>query len=185
MNVINEIKTLLGMEVKLAQMKLKDGVTVLEADAFEMDNAVFIVNGEERIPVPVGEYELEDGMILVVSVEGVIAEIKEAVVEAPEAPEAEVEVEVEAQAAVATPKRIVESVSKEMFFAEIEKLRTEIAELKSVKEVIKEELSSDIILENVQPLTHSPEVKNEVKLNKLSPNRQMTTQDIVMSKLFN
>ena len=178
MNVINEIKTLLGMEVKLAQMKLKDGVTVLEADAFEMDNAVFIVNGEERIPVPVGEYELEDGMILVVSVEGVIAEIKEAVVEAPEAPEAEVEVEVEAQAAVATPKRIVESVSKEMFFAEIEKLRTEIAELKSVKQ----ELSSEVV---VEPLTHSPEVKNEVKLNRISTNRIMTTQDVVMAKLFN
>jgi hypothetical protein len=182
MNVINEIKTLLGMEVKLAQMKLKDGVTVLEADAFEMDNAVFIVNGEERIPVPVGEYELEDGMILVVAVEGIIAEIKEAAVEEEETPETEVEVEVEAQAAVATPKRIVESVSKEMFFAEIEKLRTEIAELKSVKEVVKEELSSDNV---VEPLTHSPEVKNEVKLNKISTNRQMTTQDIVMAKLFN
>lgn len=183
MNVINEIKTLLGMEVKLAQMKLKDGVTVLEADAFEMDNAVFIVNGEERIPLPVGEYELEDGMILVVAVEGVIAEIKEPVAEVEE-PEAEVEVEVEAQAeTVATPKRIVESVSKEMFFAEIEKLRTEIAELKSVKEVVKEELSSDEIV--VEPLTHSPEVKNEVKLNKFSSNRPLTTQDIVMSKLFN
>jgi len=182
MNVINEIKTLLGMEVKLAQMKLKDGVTVLEADAFEMDNNVFIVNGEEKIPVPVGEYELEDGMILVVTVEGVIAEIKEAVVEAPEAPESEVEVEVEAQAETATPKRIVESVSKEMFFAEIEKLRTEIAELKLAKEVVKEELSSDVV---VEPLTHSPEVKNEIKLNKLSPNRQMTTQDLVMAKLFN
>ena len=183
MNVINEIKTLLGMEVKLAQMKLKDGVTILEADAFEMENAVFIVNGEERIPLPVGEYELEDGMILVVAVEGVIAEIKEPVAEVEEAPEAEVEVEVEAQAeAVATPKRIVESVSKEMFFAEIEILRTEIAELKSVKEVVKEELSSDVV---VEPLTHSPEVKNEVKLNKFSSNRQLTTQDIVMSKLFN
>lgn len=182
MNVINEIKTLLGMEVKLAQMKLKDGVTVIEADAFEMDNAVFIVNGEDRIPVPVGEYEMEDGMILVVTVEGVIAEIKEAEAEVEEAPEAEAEVEVEAQAeTVATPKRIVESVSKEMFFAEIEKLRTEIAELKSVK-VVKEELSSEVV---VEPLTHSPEVKNEVKLNKFSPNRQMTTQDIVMSKLFN
>ena len=182
MNVINEIKTLLGMDVNLAQMKLMDGVTILEADAFEMDNAVFIVNGEEKIPVPVGEYELEDGMILVVAVEGVIAEIKEPVAEVEE-PEAEVEVEVEAQAeTVPTPKRIVESVSKEMFFAEIEKLRTEIAELKSVKEVVKEELSSDVV---VEPLTHSPEVKNEVKLNKLSPNRQMTTQDIVMSKLFN
>jgi hypothetical protein len=182
MNVINEIKTLLGMEVKLAQMKLKDGVTVLEADAFEMDNNVFIVNGEEKIPVPVGEYELEDGMILVVAVEGVIAEIKEPMAEMPEAPEAEVEVEVEAQAETATPKRIVESVSKEMFFAEIEKLRTEIAELKLAKEVVKEELSSEVV---VEPLTHSPEVKNEVKLNKLSPNRQMTTQDLVMSKLFN
>ena len=184
MNVINEIKTLLGMDVNLAQMKLMDGVTVLEADAFEMDNAVFIVNGEEKIPVPVGEYELEDGMILVVSVEGVIAEIKEPMVEEPKAeePEAEVEVIVEAQAETATPKRIVESVSKEMFFAEIEKLRTEIAELKSVKEVVKEELSSDVV---VEPLTHSPEVKNEVKLNKFSPNRPMTTQDRVMAKLFN
>jgi hypothetical protein len=187
MNVINEIKTLLGMDVKLAQMKLMDGITVLEADAFEMDNNVFLVNGEDRIPVPVGEYELEDGMVLVVAVEGVIAEIKEAaVVEEEEvAPEAEVEVVVEAQAETATPKRIVESVSKEMFFAEIEKLRTEIAELKSVKEVVKEELSSDVIFEGVEPLTHSPESKNQVKLNKFSPNRQMTTQDRVMAKLFN
>ncbi len=183
MNVINEIKTLLGMEVKLAQMKLKDGVTIIEAEAFEMENPVFIVNGEERIPMPVGEYELEDGMILVVAVEGIIAEIKEPAVEVEEEPEAEVEVEVEAQSeTVATPKRIVESVSKEMFFAEIEKLRTEIAELKSVKEFVKEELSSDVV---VEPLTHSPESKNEVKLNKFSSNRQMTTQDIVMSKLFN
>jgi len=181
MNVINEIKTLLGMEVKLAQMKLKDGVTVIEADAFEMDNNVFIVNGEEKIPVPVGEYELEDGMILVVAVEGIIAEIKEPVAEVEEAPE--VEEEVEAQAATpATPKRIVESVSKEMFFSEIEKLRTEIAELKLAKEVVKEELSSDVV---VEPLTHSPEVKSELRLNKISTNRQMTTQDIVMAKLFN
>ena len=177
MNVINEIKTLLGMEVNLAQMKLKDGVTVLEAEMFEAEQAVFIVNGEEKVPVPVGEYELEDGMILVVAVEGVIAEIKEMVIEE-EAPEAEVEVEVEAQAETSTPKRIVESVSKEMFFAEIEKLQAQIAELKSVKQ----ELSSDVV---VEPLTHSPEVRNEVKLNKLSPNRQMTTQDIVMAKLFN
>lgn len=177
MNVINEIKTLLGMEVNLAQMKLKDGVTVIEAEMFEAEQAVFIVNGEEKVPVPVGEYELEDGTILVVAVEGVIAEIKQAEVEVEES-EAEVEVEVEAQAEPATPKRIVESVSKEMFFAEIEKLQAQIAELKSVKQ----ELSSDVV---VEPLTHSPEVRNEVKLNKLSPNRQMTTQDIVMAKLFN
>jgi len=179
MNVLNEIKTLLGMEIKLAQMKLKDGVTVIEAEAFEPEQSVFIVNGEEMVPMPIGEYELEDGMLLVVLVEGVIAEIKEVAIEE-EAPEVEEEVEAQSEtpSASSTPKRIVESVSKEMFFAEIEKLRTEIAELKSVKE----ELSSDVV---VEPLTHSPEVKIETKLNRISPNRQMTTKDIVMAKLFN
>ena len=176
MNVINQIKSLLSMEVKLAQMKLKDGVTVIEAEAFETDQAIFIVSGEEKVPLPVGEYELEDGMLLVVTVEGIIAEIKEVAVEE-EAPEVEVEVEAQAEA-VATPKRIVESVSKEMFFAEIEKLRTEIAELK----LAKQELKSDVV---VEPLTHSPEIKPQIKLNKFSPNRQLTTQDIVMAKLFN
>ena len=176
MNVINQIKSLLSMEVKLAQMKLKDGVTVIEAEAFEPEQAIFIVNGEDKIPLPVGEYELEDGMLLIVTVEGIIAEIKEVAVEE-EAPEVEVEVEAQAEA-VATPKRIVESVSKEMFFAEIEKLRTEIAELK----LAKQELKSDVV---VEPLTHSPEIKPQIKLNKFSPNRQLTTQDIVMAKLFN
>ena len=184
MNVINEIKTLLGMEVKLAQMKFKDGVTVIEADAFEMDNNVFIVNGEEKIPVPVGEYELEDGNILKVDVEGIIAAIE---TPAEEAPANEEVVSTPAEEAMstetpATPKRIVESVSKEMFFSEIEKLRTEIAELKLAKEVVKEELSSDVV---VEPLTHSPEIKSEVRLNKISTNRIMTTQDVVNAKLFN
>ena len=176
MNVINQIKSLLSMEVKLAQMKLKDGVTVIEAEAFEPEQAIFIVNGEDKIPLPVGEYELEDGMLLVVTVEGIIAEIKEVAVEE-EAPEVEIEVEAQAETQ-ATPKRIVESVSKEMFFAEIEKLRTEIAELK----LAKQELKSDVV---VEPLTHSPEIKPQIKLNKFSPNRQLTTQDIVMAKLFN
>ena len=184
MNVINEIKTLLGMEVKLAQMKLKDGVTVIEAEAFEPEQSVFIVNGEDKIPVPVGEYELEDGNILKVDVEGIIAAIEMPEEELPANEEpvatpAEQEMEAEVKS---TPKRIVESISKEMFFAEIEKLRSEIAELKLAKTEIKEELSSDV---NVQPLTHSPEVKSEVKLNKISPNRIMTTQDVVNAKLFN
>ena len=37
-SVINQIKTLLGMEVKLETMKLADGVTIIEADAFEAEN---------------------------------------------------------------------------------------------------------------------------------------------------
>ena len=142
--LLEKIKALLSNEIKLEQMLMGDGVTKIEADSFEAGKEVFVVTeDEQKIAVPVGEYELEDGMILVVSVEGVIAEIKEAVVEAPEAPEAEVEVEVEAQATPATPKRIVESVSKEMFFAEIEKLRTELSlqinEVKAENESLKSE----------------------------------------------
>jgi hypothetical protein len=69
-STINKIKSLLGMEVKLEQMMLIDGTTILEADAFEMDNEVFIVTeDEQKIPLPIGEYELENGMILVVAVE--------------------------------------------------------------------------------------------------------------------
>ena len=180
MNVVNQIKELLGMEVKLAQMKLMDGVTVIEAEAFEPEMAVFIVNEDERVPMPVGEYVLEDGNVLKVEVEGVIASIEMPV---EEAPEVEVEVETtkkeeEMATEVATPKRVVESVTKEMFFSEIEKLRAEIAELKSVKtETV--ELSND----NIEVLSHNPEATNEVKMNLYSRKRNATTFDVVLSKL--
>jgi hypothetical protein len=91
-SLINQIKTLLGMEVKLEQMKLADGVTVLEADAFEPEMEIVIVTeDDQKIPVPVGEYEMEDGRILVVENEGIISEMKEMETEV-EAPEVEVEV---------------------------------------------------------------------------------------------
>jgi hypothetical protein len=181
MSVINEIKTLLGMEVKLAQMQLENG-TVIEAEAFEPEMAVFIVNEDDRIALPVGEYLLEDGMVLKVEVEGVIASIEMPEEEAPEveeveAPEAEVEVEA---AAEASPKKVIESITKEMFFSEIEKLRNEIAELKLSKT---EEVAPNVEL-SVEPLTHSPEVK-DIKVQQFASNRALTTQDRVMAKLFN
>lgn len=191
MSVINEIKTLLGMEVKLAQMKLENG-TVIEAEAFEPEQAVFIVNEEDRIAVPVGEYILEDGNILKVDVEGVIAAIEMPEEEMPSneeevaSPAEDVEVEANAEA---SPKKIVESITKEMFFSEIEKLRNEIAELKGVKLSADEEDLTDADLKSkevelsVEPLTHSPEVKAP-QVQKFASNRQMTTQDRVMAKLF-
>ena len=183
MNVVNQIKELLGMEVKLAQMKLQDGVTVIEAEAFEPEMAVFIVNGEDKVPMPVGEYLLEDGNVLKVEVEGVIASIE---MPEEEAPEVEVEVETtkkeeEMNAEVATPKRVVESVTKEMFFSEIEKLRAEIAELKLSKTEVVEavELSND----KIEVLSHNPDATNEVKMNLYSKKRNATTLDVVLSKL--
>ena len=183
MNVVNQIKELLGMEVKLAQMKLQDGVTVIEAEAFEPEQAIFIVNGEDKVPMPVGEYMLEDGNVLKVEVEGIIASIE---MPEEEAPEVEVEVETtkkeeEMATEAATPKRVVESVTKEMFFSEIEKLRAEIAELKLSKTEVVEavELSND----KIEVLSHNPDATNEVKLNLYSRKRNATTLDVVLSKL--
>ena len=86
--LLNKVRELLGMEVKLEQMKLGDGVTVIEAETFEAGSEVFVVTeDEQKIPVPVGEYELEDGRILVVVEEGVISEVKEKEEEVEEAPE--------------------------------------------------------------------------------------------------
>jgi hypothetical protein len=185
-NVITEIKKLLGMEIKLEQMALDNG-TLIEAELFEAGQAVFIVSGEDRVALPVGEYTLDNGMILVVEVEGEIKEIKEMEVEAPEEEATpEVEVEVEAAQAPATAKKVIESTVKESHFsqedvdalkAEIETLKTELASMKNV-EVKEVELSA-------QPLTHNPDAKSNVDKVNFSQNRGMNTLDRVMNKIAN
>ncbi len=189
-STINKIKALLGMDVALEMMKLVDGVTVLEADAFEMDNEVFVVTeDEQKIPLPIGEYELENGMILVVAVEGIIAEIKEAVVEEEVAPEAEVEVEVEAEAAPVAPtaKKTVESIVKETFFSEIEALKNENIELKAQLELLSK---VDVVTEEVtelseepKPIMHNPENTNPVEMFKFANSRQKSTLDSIFEKI--
>ena len=186
---INKIKTLLGLEIKLEQMKLENG-TVLEAEAFEAGAEIFIVNEEDRIAVPMGEYILEDGKVLIVAEDGIIGEIKEAGEAPAEEAAPEVEVEVEAEAAPTSPKKVVESISKEMFFAEIDKLRNEIAELKAAKIEVKEELSAEVKVElsteETKPLKHNPEGNVEKKeLLKFGSKAPQTTKDIVFGKLFN
>jgi hypothetical protein len=190
-STINKIKSLLGMEVKLEQMMLIDGTTVLEADAFEMDNEVFIVTeDEQKIPLPIGEYELENGMILVVAVEGIIAEIKEAVVEevAPEAEAPEVEVEVEAEATSApTAKKTVESIVKETFFSEIEALKTENNELKAKLELLSkvDEVTEEVteLAEEPKPISFNPENTNVIEPFRFEKNRSRSTIDSIFEKL--
>ncbi len=188
-STINKIKALLGMEVALEQMKLMDGQTILEADAFEMDNEVFVVTeDEQKIPLPIGEYELENGMILVVAVEGIIKEVKEAVVEEEVAPEAEVEVEVEAEAAPVAPtaKKTVESIVKETFFSEIEALKTENIELKAQLALLSkvDEVTEEVteLSEEPKPIMHNPENTNPVETFKFAKNRERNTLDSILEK---
>jgi hypothetical protein len=189
-SLINQIKTLLGMEVKLEQMKLMDGVTVLEADMFEAGNEIFVVTeDEQKIPVPVGEYEMEDGRMLIVVEEGIISEIKEKV-EEEEAPEAEEPIEEEAkkeqemETAKSNPKKVVESTIKESFFSEIEALKKENEMLKAELSKSNEVKETEVELsEEVKPISFNPENENKVESIKFASKRPRTIMDSVLNKL--
>jgi hypothetical protein len=177
---LNKVRTLLGIEVKFETMTLENGA-VLEAEAFEVGAEIFVVADDERVAVPVGEYLTEDGMAILISEEGIIADIKK-VEDAPaeeEAPEEVVEEEMEAEKP--SPKKVVESVSTETFFAEIEKLRNEITELKT--ELSKTELSETFeVKEEVEGIAHNPENKAEKKELNLSSKKSRST---IINRIYN
>jgi len=189
-SLINQIKTLIGMEVKLEQMKLMDGVSILEAESFEAGSEVFIVTeDEQKIPVPIGEYELEDGRLLIVIEEGVISEVKEKEMEVEE-PEVEVEVESgkkeEMETEKTAPKKTIESVVKETFFSEIEKLKEENETLKAELSKLKEVKETEVELaieEEVKPISFNPENENKVEVVKISSKRPRTIMDSVINKI--
>jgi hypothetical protein len=188
---IKQIKTLLGLEteVKLAQARLVDGTTVVEAEVFEAGMEVFIVTEEGNVPMPVGEYEMEGGeLILVVEEKGIIAEIKEKVEETEEeeeapAPEAETEVvEEEMSEETRQPKKTIESIIKETLFSEIEKIKAENEELKAELAALKNatELSA---VEDIKPIQYNPENEQKAEVFKYTKNRSMSSLDRVLNKL--
>ncbi len=203
-NVIEKIKDVLNLneEVKLEQAKLDNG-TVIEADSFESGVEVFIVTEDEKVALPIAEYILEDGKILVVAEEGVIAEIKDAEaeeeVEETEAEEVEVEAAEEEEMGYATKEELAE-------------VKDMIEEIKAMLEP-KEDLSSDdlgnLLTEELakhervelnevpvevqaelnepsaEPIVSNPEVKKAISKFSVSKNRKSTTIDRVMARLNN
>jgi len=198
-SILNKVRTLLGLEVKLETMRLSDGVSMLEAEVFEAGQPVFILTeDEQRIALPIGDYELEDGRILVVIEEGVIGDIREA-------SEPEVEVEVEepetevetgkmpeeemSESAAPTAKKIIESVTKESFFSEIEALKKENEELKAQIALSKTEVAEEVapveLSEEPKPISFNPENETKVEAFKVSKNRQRSTMDSIFEKFNN
>jgi hypothetical protein len=158
------------VEVSMATMMLKDGVTVLEAESFDAGVPVFIVaeNGD-KVPAPIGEHELEDGRVLVITEEGMIAEIKEMEVEEVEVEEAPIEMTSENQFAELV-KSIVTSMSVEVA-KQIEAVRTElssqIAEVKTSQVEVKASTKAkpevaQTLNSNVK-LTRSQKIQNNLK----------------------
>lgn len=172
LDMLNQIRTLLGVEdaekVELAQMTLDNG-TVLEAEAFEANNEVFIVTEEEKIALPVGEYTLEDGRMLMVEEEGIIKEIKATETEEVEAAEEE-----------------MAYVTREEFGQAIDEIKAMIQDLGKKEEEMAEEVKEELSAQEpaTEPLKHNPEEQIVQKFRKLSHNKKGTTTDLIFSKLF-
>ncbi len=200
--ILSQVKTLLGVEVKLEQMKLENG-TVLEADKFEGGNEIFIVTEDERVALPIGEYVLEDGQTLVIEEEGIIKEMKS---ENEEAKEEEVEAEIEVEAEEEEKEEMGYATKEEL--AEVKSMIEEIKAMLEPKEEMseepKEELKEEVELSEVaqevvneipeevkqelsepatEPINTNAEVsKTQVKFN-IASRRKMSTLDRVMSKI--
>jgi hypothetical protein len=198
-DMISKIKDVLNLseEVKLEQQALENG-TVLEAEAFEAGNEIFIVTEDEKVAVPVGEYQLEDGRILVVAEEGLISEIK-----TEEAEEETEEVEVEAKEEekeemgyatkeeLAEVKEMIEEIKamlepkEDLSADELGNLITEElckhekVELSEVPEEVQEELNEPA----AEPIKANPETKQNLSKFNIAPNRRLSTLDKVFSKL--
>ena len=185
-NILNRILAELSSirEVKFEQMTLENGA-VLEAESFEAGNEVFVLSGEDRVAAPIGEHLLADGRILVITEEGVIAEIKEAAaeveveVEAPEAQVelAEVEVKEEAPAVVAVIERVLEEIA--MMRQEMKGMREEMGGYAKKEEMaaVKAELSA---APAAKAIKHNPETK---QVQKMSSNRPERAIDRVLARI--
>ena len=193
-SILNKVRTLLGLEVKLETMKLSDGVSMLEAESFEAGQPVFILTeDEQRIPLPVGEYELEDMRVLVVIEEGVIAEVREAcepeVEVEVEAPEAEAVVEAATETEAPQAKKIVESIVKESFFSEIEALKIENEELKAKLSAQTTEVAEEVapveLSKEPKPISFNPENTQATDVFKFASKRNVSTMDTVLSRIAN
>jgi hypothetical protein len=171
---LNKIRVLLNKDMKLAQMKLEDGVTILEAEEFLPEYSVGIVSEDGIVALEVGVYTLEDGNVLTVEEAGVIASIEEAVTEEEATEETVEEVAPEAEAEMAKPvKKTVESVTKETFFSkeEADVLISKVEELEmsiTNKDIEIEALKNSLELSETPSKTvHNPEAKN-VNLSSVS-----------------
>ena len=187
--MLNEIKTLLNIEVKLEEQKLENG-TVVSAEAFEKDNEIFIVTDDEKIAMPVGEYILEDGRLVVVEEEGLIADVREVSDEVPAKEEAKEEVEEteDLEEEKKEEEKMADVADWEGMEKRIQNLEDAIADLKADKveaekeeekmEDVKEELSA------VKPIKHNPEASTPQKKQvQFAKGQFNTTLDRVLSKL--
>ena len=210
--MLNQIKTLLNIEVKLEETKLENG-TIVSAESFEKGKELFIVTDDEKVAMPVGEYILEDGRLVVVEEEGIIADVREV---SDEVPEKETTEDLEEKEEVVEEKEMAEVGDWEGMEKRIQNLEDAIADLKgevkaediqeeemsndvqaplksrTVKEEFSEEVSNEVSNEvsqelseaSAKPIKHNPEAEAKQKVKvEFGKGQFNTTLDRVLNKL--
>lgn len=153
------------VKVEMATMKLAGGV-VVEAESFEAGQNVFLIGeDEEKVAAPVGEHELEDGRMLIIEEEGVIAEIREAGAEAVEEEAAQEDMAEEEMAYV----------TKAEFESAVNEIKEMIAGMMPKEEQSADEEVSEEVSEEVQM---SEETTEEVVEEKV----EMSAEDVPAAK---
>ena len=196
--MLNQIKTLLNIEVNLMDMKLENG-TIVSAEEYSKGNEIFIKTDDQKVAMPVGEYIFEDGRLLVVEEEGIIADVREVSDEVPAKEDEEISEDLEEKEEEMAEE---DDVMKDMM-GRIQNLEDAIADLKADKEgkmekdgeeemAIEKPLKSRTVKEEFSapattPIRHNPEQKSAPS-NKgfnISANRVPTVLDRVLSRLNN
>lgn len=195
--MINQIKTLLNIEVKLEETKLENG-TIVSAESFEKGKEIFIVTDDEKVAMPVGEYLLEDGRLVVVSEEGMIGDVREVSDEVPEK-ESEEGKEITEDLEEDEKKDDKEDlgyVTREELSSAIGEIKATIDEIKEMMAPKEEDLSNDsntlksrTVKEEfseaaAKPIKHNPESETAQKTRvEFGKGKFSTTLDRVLNKL--
>ena len=191
--ILSKIKNIVGVElseeqIELAEITLENG-TVLVAETFEAGKSIFIKTEEEEIALPVGEYKMEDGKLLVVTEEGLIDSIKEAAAEEEVAEEelSEETKEVKETELEDEDKEEMNYVTREELSLAINEIKEMIEEKLGNKEEMSEETEEiELSADAPAPVKHNPEAEVNNKVNfKIGGSRTTTTMDRVYSKIFN
>tara|TARA_B110000483_G_scaffold33091_1_gene40254 strand:+ start:5678 stop:6301 length:624 start_codon:yes stop_codon:yes gene_type:complete len=200
--MLNQIKTLLNIEVKLEEQKLENGTRV-ESESFEKGKEIFILTDDEKVAMPVGEYLLEDGRLVVVKEEGIIDDVREVSDDVPQKEEEMGDKEYEEEEmkddgkeadvqdwsgmekriknledAIADLKQKVGEKNVTEDLNSTDEIKQELSE--EVNEQLKEELSKPA----AAPIKHNPEGGNAKKENfRIAPKRRPSTMDIILNQL--
>jgi hypothetical protein len=197
--MLNQIKTLLNIEVRLEEKKLENGTRV-EAESFEKGKEIFILTDDEKVAMPVGEYLLEDGRLIVVAQEGIIDDVREVSNEVPqkeEEPASVTEDLSEEDDKKKDEKKKEEKMADvgdwEGMEKRIQNLEDAIADIKSrlgekemedqeVEDSIKK-IKEELSMPSASPIRHNPEGSVKKSHFKLSPQRKKSTMDYILNQL--